>query len=197
MRAMIDVDDTIADTQVFLLEEINKTVATPFLFDEMTREHREDNDHLDYGKKVWEILKQPQLMAQVKPYPSALDSMWDLWLSGWDLHIVSSRQEPLHTCTRQWLKDHGFESIIEKIHPRPTYTKGSKFKVDVAREVGFTVAFDDTFDVCVTLAAVVPKVYMIDKPWNRGYDDELPNNVIRVNAFTEGVSELLNETAAS
>lgn len=189
-KVLVDVDDTIADTQHVLIEQVNGRLGTSFTFDAMTREHREKEIE-GWAKTVREILTEPEVMLTTKPSEGALEAFRFLVSSGYEAHIVSSRQEPLHDATAKWLHLHGFARHIHRIHPRPTSERGADFKVRIAKEQGFSAAFDDTFDVVVALTAVVPSVYLIDKPWNRGHDDELPPNAIRVEDFSHGVTDFL------
>jgi uncharacterized HAD superfamily protein len=205
MKVLIDVDDTISETQTVLLKHINEELGADFTYDEMTRAHRakEFAHNADsktvqrvekWGNAVRGLLKRPDVMATCEPCEGALDAMIDLYWSGYDLHIVSSRQDPLHRTTEEWLIKHGFRNFIEQIHPRPSDERGTDFKVRVAREQRFGLAFDDTFEVCAALAEVVPVVYLIDRPWNRGHDDELPDNVTRVDSFQDGVRHYLAQS---
>lgn len=189
-RVLVDVDDTLSDTQLVLIREVEQITGKHFAFDEMTRAHREKE--IDgWGKAVREVLKNPAAMLTCQPSHLALEGLSLLHAGGFEPHIVSSRQEPLHETTAAWLDQHGFATYVAAVHPRLNGEGGNEFKVRIAREQNFRAAFDDTFEVAVALAAVVPTVYMIDKPWNRGHDEELPTNVERVESFYDGVEEFL------
>lgn len=188
---LVDLDDTIGATQVNMLDHMNTTYGTAYTYEGMTREHREKYDS-PYGRYVGEILRQPDIMAKVQPFPGALEALTELRDNGYDVHIVSARKEPLHDCTLKWLNDHGFDKIISQVHPRPGRESGKSWKRRIAEEYKFVAAFDDTFDVCQELGYVEGlNVYMIDKPWNRGFDSELPPTVARVEDLSVGVQRFL------
>lgn len=189
-RVLVDLDDTLSDTQVVLIREVARLTGHTFKFDEMTRAHREKEIE-PWGGGVREVLKNPDVMLTCQPSHLALEGLSLLRAGGFETHIVSSRQEPLHEATAAWLDQHGFAKYVSAIHPRLNGEGGNSFKVRIAREQEFLAAFDDTFEVVVALADVVPTVYMIDKPWNRGHDEELPSNVKRVESFYDGVEEFL------
>lgn len=189
-RVLVDVDDTLSDTQLVLIREVGRMTGQTFKFDEMTRAHREKE--IDgWGEGVRQVLNDPEVMLTCQPSHLALEGLSLLHAGGFEPHIVSSRQEPLHEATATWLDQHGFAKYVSAIHPRLNGESGNSFKVRIAREQQFRAAFDDTFEVVVALAEVVPVVYVIDKPWNRGHDEELPDNVERVESFYDGVEEFL------
>lgn len=200
-KVLVDVDDTIAATQKHMLAEVNSQFGRKYVWEQMDRSMREKHDH-DYGELVWKILNQPDTMGAVSPLPNSLEAMEALHNAGHEIHIVSARKEMLHKVTEDWLQAHGFVDYIERIHPRPAVGKttteslknGRYWKRSIAEEIGFAAAFDDTFDVCLELGQVPDlSVYMIDKPWNRGYDEELPESVVRYGDFKEAVDHFLME----
>lgn len=203
---LCDVDDTILDTQLVLIERARDLTGEEWIYDDMTRDYRaKEFAHNDsgeaerrvtlWGDTVREILKEPDTMMKCQPSDGALKALLDLHYRGRDVHIVSARQTPLHDVTERALFEHGFIEGVHSIHSRPTGERGTDFKVRVANEIGFEACFEDTFEVAVALAESehAPWVYLIDKPWNRGYDDELPYTVRRVSSFAHGVETYLRE----
>jgi len=138
---------------------------------------------------VQKYLSQPKLIEKVLPYEDALEAMQKLATAGYEIHIASSRKEPLHQSTIKWLKQHGFDRYIERIHPRSSEKMGHEFKKETAQLTGAVAAFDDTLGVARAMAEVIPMVYLINKPWNQG---KLPENIIRVSSFTEAVNIFLS-----
>lgn len=186
---LVDIDDTISQTQRVLLEHVNKVSSQKYLFDELTRKFREDK-RSEYDQLVQPILEQADIILQTAPYIDALEGMKKLKHAGYDIHIASSRKENLHETTKDWLKLHGFIDFVSRIHPRSSEQKGNMFKISAAKTVGARAAFDDTLEVVNALADVVPVVYLIDQPWNRD-SGELPPNVTRVKSFSNGVDIFL------
>lgn len=184
-NALIDVDDTIAETQALFIEETNRRHGTTYAFDKMTRAYRENTADQFWDDAVHTLLKEPEVMSRCVPSDGALSGIVTLLEAGWHNHIVTARKADLQTTTETWLSDRGFWNSVHKYHVRGD-ERGAEFKVRVAEEVGFDAAFDDTLEIALALAPVVETVYLIDKPWNRGFDDELPNNIVRVGNFLAG-----------
>ncbi len=184
---LVDIDDTLADTKVKMLEYINRNGDKTYQYHELTQEFR-DGKIPDYEKLVQEYLSQPKLIEEILPYEDALEAIQRLEAAGYEIHIVSTRKEPLHKSTIRWLTLHGFDKHIERIHPRSSEKIGHKFKKETAELVSAVAAFDDTLGVARAMAEVIPAVYLINKPWNQG---KLPKNIIRVSSFVEAVNIFL------
>jgi uncharacterized HAD superfamily protein len=191
---LVDVDDTIAETQRLLIEHINAELGAEYKFEEMDRRYREDldDDTRQWTEAVWAALKKPDLMQTMAPSDNALEAMEVLVENEFVPHIVTARKKLLFEPTKKWLKQHGFHRYYELMHPRRDGESGVEFKLRVAREVGFVAGFDDTYEVVVALSEVIPTMYLIDKPWNNGDDCPLPSNVVRVASFSHGAQHLLN-----
>lgn len=186
---LVDIDDTLAQTQKHNLEYIKNTHGKNYKFAEMTRGFREGKNK-QYDHLVGKFLKNEQLVREIKPYSFALNALKQLHNAGHSIHIASSRKENLHKVTEDWLHEHGFADYIHHIHPRYSEHKGKEFKVKTVIENNITIAFDDTWDVAEALAEADVRVYLIHKPWNK--DEQLPKNIIRVDNFAEGVKMFLN-----
>jgi uncharacterized HAD superfamily protein len=188
---LIDVDDTVAETQVFLLEKINALTDGSFTFEGMTRAHRENApEHKIWNENVWELMRQPDEWAIIEPSPGAVEGFEELIGHGDTPHIVTARKSQLFKTTDAWLKRFGFWFSGIKVHRRRDNERGVEFKCRVADEIGFAAAFEDTLDVALELAKHVKTVYLIDKPWNRF--DDLPTNVVRVASFADGVQRYIH-----
>jgi uncharacterized HAD superfamily protein len=186
---MVDVDDTISDTQRLFLREIERQFKTRYNYDDLTPDFR-TGGALEYEAYIQRLLKQPSTMAATEPYKGARQALESLHQAGFQVHIVSSRKEVLHGITADWLKRYGFNQYVTKIHPRPGDVNGSRFKLMVAKSIKAKVAFDDTLDVVVELAQAGVEGYLIDKPWNR-VEQPLPAKVIRANSFVAAVELFL------
>jgi uncharacterized HAD superfamily protein len=191
-RALVDIDDTIADTQKMLIEKVSENTGHKYVFEEMDRDYREgDGEHTKLWREaVWDILKRPDVMITVSPSKGALEAIVELGNNGVDPDIVTARKQILADATGEWLETHGFAHHIHQRPIREDGESGVEFKLRVARENNYDVAFDDTYDVAVALADIIPTVYLIHKPWNDGHP--LKENMIRVNSFSEGVRHYLD-----
>ena len=188
LAVLIDIDDTLADSQTVLLEHVNRVSSRPYTLSYLTQASREDDDD-EYNKHVRELLRRPEIVASYQPFYDALQAVTRLHAAGYAVHICSSRKENLHETTTDWLAEHGFAPFIAKVHPRMSINRGHDFKVSVARSVQAVVAFDDTYEVVVALSQVVPTVYLIERPWNQ--DGDTPDNVTRHTSFATAVFDFL------
>src|SRR5437588_4257029 len=125
---LVDIDDTLSETQVEILKYINSKSEREYIWDELTREFREGKDP-EYQKLVQEYLLQPELVGATLPYKDALDAIKKLHKNGYEIHIASSRKEMLHETTLTWLEKHGIINYIEKVHPRTSNKNDKDFKV--------------------------------------------------------------------
>jgi phosphoglycolate phosphatase-like HAD superfamily hydrolase len=187
---LVDIDDTLSDTQNPMLAYVNSKSSQPYTFDKMTREHREAGIP-EYENLVQEFLARPDLVSKCPPFSDALDAMRRLHEAGYEIHIVSSRKEPLHAITETWLAEHGFADYVHQIHPRSSTQKGKEFKRIVAERIKPVAGFDDTLEVAEVLAEAGFPIYLIDKPWNTG--DSLPQNITRADSFAAAVNDLLSK----
>ncbi len=186
---LVDIDDTLAQTQKHNLEYIKNHHGKEYKFAEMTKAFRE-GENKEYDQLVGKFLKDKQMVSEIEPYSFALDSLKKLHLAGHTIHIASARRENLHSVTEQWLQTHGFADYIHHIHPRSSLDKGKDFKVKVVKKNNITIAFDDTWDVSEALANAGVTVYLLHKPWNK--DEKLSDNIIRVDNFANGVEKYLS-----
>ena len=186
---LVDIDDTLSDTQVAMLRYVNSKSAQPYRFEELTRAHREEAVP-EYERLVQEFLADPQLVGQCRPYRTALAAMQQLHDAGYAIHIVSSRREPLHAVTTAWLKEHGFADYVDTIHPRSAQHTGKEFKQMIAGKIKPAAAFDDTLEVAEVLAGTGVLTYLIDRPWNAG--EPLPKNICRAETFAAAAADFLN-----
>jgi hypothetical protein len=163
---MVDMDDTLNAMQREVLRHIaRRTGENPgyWAMDADTIEQQRSRENA----LVQEFLGRPDLVMRGRPYRFALEGVRLLHQAGYRLHIVSSRQEPLHQATEDWLAQYGFRPYIHQIHRRYSMIRGRDFKTRVAAEIGAAVAFDDTPTVVEELVKHGTPVYLIRRPWNR------------------------------
>lgn len=163
---LIDVDDTINAMQVAMLRYVNEHSTRAYTYWQLTSNERESNNQ-DLDNLAQQYLSKPSLVVQSKPFPLALAGVRLLYEHGYQLHIVSSRKEPLHEATLSWLEKHGFSQYLTAVHHRPSSLPGHEFKVRISQRLHALSAFDDTKSVAEALAKIGIPVYLIRRPWNR------------------------------
>ncbi len=193
-NVLVDIDDTLADTQVAMLRYINQKSKRPYRFEELTREHRERSVP-EYDKLAKEFMDRPDLIARCTPCADALDALKRLHGAGFAIHIVSSRREPIHDITLEWLREHGFADYVTEVHPRSSKQSGREFKRLISEKIRPAAAFDDTMEVAEALSQIGVTVYLIHKPWNAS--ETLPRNVSHAETFAAAVNAFLSRDRAS
>ncbi len=190
LSVIVDIDDTISQTQRTYLEHVNRISPRPYAYELLTRESREVDGN-DYDTLVKQVMRNPAVVKSTVPYEDALDAVKRLHAAGVQIHIASSRKEDLHDVTLDWLAMHGFIDFVARVHGRLGSVSGNDFKVQAALACGAVAAFDDTYEVALAFAGVVPEVYLLDRPWNQS--GSLPQNVIRSPGFGEAVDLFLSK----
>ena len=182
-EVLVDIDDTIAQTQKVIVQKINSHLGRNLRLSDFTFEVREN-----LSPSVQEILKNffvdREAVLLVPVYPSALNGVKLLHENGYGIHFVSSRKSPTRYYTRDWLETHGFGPYIAEVHPRDRNLSGPEFKLSVARITQAEAAFDDQIRIAQTLAQNGLIVYLVSRPWN----SELKrwSNIKRVRSFKQG-----------
>lgn len=189
---IIDLDDTLAETTRAILQNVNSGLPNPIKWHDLTRDHREANDG-PYFDAVQAFLAEPERLLQYEPCEGAREALAHLAATGYDLHLVSARKEPLHEITIEWVGRHGLTEFFRAIHGRPAAERGFEFKLRVAGELQPVAAFDDTLEVAEALGGADISVYLIDKPWNVA--SRLPRRVRRVESFAMAAEHLLAMTS--
>jgi phosphoglycolate phosphatase-like HAD superfamily hydrolase len=185
---MVDIDDTLADTQTNLLAYVNARASRPYVYEQLTRRFRE-GAVAEYNRLVTEYLRQPTLVFAHILLPGSRRSLERLHEAGYAVHIVSSRKENLHEITRAWLVHHGLMAYVTTVHGRSAQVRGNAFKVAVAKATQAVAAFDDTYDVAEALADAGVEAYLMDRPWNQ--DEPLIPHMHRAESLEAAVDAFL------
>ncbi len=193
---LIDIDNTIAQTQQAYVAYANTLSPTPFIFETITREYADDMDDpfealvrgfitsTDYANTV----------EAIAPYPGILKAFQDLYGAGFRLCVASSRIENWHQPTAQWLETHGLLPYVDSLFLRTQDIDSADFKRAVAELAGVHYAFDDSAHTS-SLLPFVKAFYLIEQPWNR--DASALEHVVRVKDFETGVRQLLGAAQPS
>lgn len=188
---LIDIDNTIAQTQHAYIRYANTLSNKPFIFEEITREYADDAadpfEALVRGFIASTDYK--NTVEAIEPYPGIREAFALLHGAGLKLCVASSRIEGWHQPTAQWLDTHGLLPYVDSLYLRTQDIDSGDFKQAVAALCGARYAFDDSASTGKLLAAM-DTFYLIDQPWNR--DTVLPNHMLRVESFKYGVLHLLS-----
>lgn len=183
--ALVDVDDTLAATQRSILSYLRRHHDMNYRFHDISEDFREGR-HREYQTLVNRFLSYAENSYRIPLLPSAKIGLHRLSDAGYQIHIFSSRKEPLHAATERWLSKHDLLSYINEIHPRYSHQSSTEFKLSVAKRTKADIAFDDTHSIALTLANSGLRTFLIKKPWNRNNFEQ--SNLVKVRNFNHGVS---------
>jgi phosphoglycolate phosphatase-like HAD superfamily hydrolase len=186
---MVDVDDTIADTQHAFIAYLEATGrGGQYTYAGITRAMRENHD-AHYRELVWEFLTHSGTLANLRPLPGCLAALRRLVGAGYAVHITTSRTIEASQLTRNWLEHHGVAELATAVHLRPAEATRNGFKVDMALAIKAVAAFDDAYDAALALAEANVWTYLLTRPWNA--KEPLPAGAQRAASFPGAVTQLL------
>lgn len=191
ITVLIDIDNTIAQTQHAYIRYANAFSDKPFIFEEITREYADDiNDPFEALVRGFITSKDyKNTVEAIAPYPGIREAFELLHSAGFRLCVASSRIEDWHKATAQWLDTHGLLPYVDDLYLRTQDINSSDFKQAVAACCGARYGFDDSASTG-KLLDMMDTFYLIDQPWNRNIS--LPSYMLRVRSFKEGVLHLLS-----
>jgi uncharacterized protein len=189
MRIGIDLDETISDSIVGIMNLHNKQYGTSL--------RREDFDSYVFTdilgvskeearKRVDEFFSVRHVKA-IPPIEGSLEAINLLKSKGHELYIITgrgrAREDVLHT--EAWLEEH-FPQIFAGVHYAnvlgPDGTLKTRTKSEIAKSLRVELMIDDVLDFARDCGEAGIKTFLFDRPWNQS---ELPPNVARVFSWEE------------
>ncbi len=185
---IVDIDDTIADTQAAIIDFIFRRTGERVPLEYFTEAVRRDRSG-EYAELVTQFLNTPEVVRDVAPLADARRALKRLRAAGYRIHIMSSRAEPLHRVTEKWLKNHGFADSVHEIHPRSVSVPSSEYKRRLADRIKPAAIFEDAYDIVALLASAGITAYLITRPWNASRT-KLPSGFTLGYSVWEGVEHV-------
>lgn len=175
---IVDIDNTLADTQGAFLEYITKVSGRTIPKGSIKTELRGDGLewYEPFAKEFITSTQYEDTVLTVKPYPTSLEAMRILGTLG-NVHIVSSRINNWHDATYTWLERHNLSSEVKSIHLRDASEKSVDFKRRVLVELETDYLFDDSTDIALGLKDIVDMIYLIAQPWNEKFNLASENKI--------------------
>lgn len=130
-------------------------------------------------------LASPDVWKDTPSYPGACRSARMLGLNT-DLHIVTSRSDC--RTAREWLRRRAIRFRALEAMPLAA-------KVAYADQHRLEAFFEDNLQAALDLASVVPRVYLVKRPWNAVPANALPQNILRSD-LSSAVADYLNRETA-
>jgi len=185
----IDIDDVIFPFMINFLNFINKKNNTSFSFQEITDYHlwemekgisREDNvrDALEFQNSPY--FDEIDLIEETK---EILEEISHRYL----IHFITSRPEEIKNKTNALLKRNFPNKEFNVLYSGEVYG-GNLSKSEICKSHGISIIIEDNSDYAIDCAKKGIKVFLLDKPWNKDYEEH--ENITKVENWNEVLEEL-------
>lgn len=188
---LIDIDNTIAKTQIAYVKYANSRDSGRFFLEKITKEFNDDlNDEFDMLVHDFIVSTDYEsTVGSIEPYESVAQAFSILVDHGYEICVASSRIPNWHEPTVHWLDRHGLLAFISRLYLRSEDTDSLTFKNLVARSTGAVSSFDDSPQTALG-CPFIKNFYLIDQPWNRNIPRR--SNIIRMASFYSAVYAFLD-----
>jgi 5'(3')-deoxyribonucleotidase len=188
----IDMDGVVADYQTGFNRVLYKVTGRT-----VPMEHKSWDWPLDYGYTKEEIKATEQAIhesstfwRELPSYPETDTVMFWLrkrWVEGDDIYFLTSRKGvAAKDQSVEWLDQ--FNAYVGGGVPNPTVIV-SKKKGLICKALDVDYFLDDKPSFCIDVALESPRTacYLLDRPWNQGFEDQHVTRVKSVVGFADGV----------
>ena len=187
--AVIDIDNTIADTQNSIRQFLEEKGVNPARLHAYSNEFRDDLDE-DYSGYIAEYIyseNYEETVFRIPLFPGSLEALETL-SKICDIYVVSSRINNWHNPTHEWLKSQQINNFIKGCFLRDKSEASLAFKMRVIEKLDADIVFEDSLEVVRSLSDTT-RSYLIDQTWNR--DVRVTDRYMRFNSFSDSVSAFI------
>jgi 5'(3')-deoxyribonucleotidase len=185
MKIGIDLDEVLADFLSAFIEYHNATHQTSLKQEDFLSYGFEDACGKTEEEMVDDIhnFHQTPYFKKLKPIAGAPESL-RLLKPGNELFIITSRQDSIAAATKEWVWRY-FPDIFSDVFLTNHYAKSgnTKSKKEFCDLLKLDILIDDQLAFALECLAPERKVFLFDRPWNRGA--ELPAGISRVYSWPE------------
>lgn len=193
----IDLDETIVHSFEPMIRHINKKYGSALELDHLI--HHDwwtiSGFPIDMATIVheWEILSiMDPSENNFLPVSESKEVLLSLKEAGYELHIITARNEVTRKKSTQTWIDRNFPGIFSWIHYSSHYSDGDRRdKSEICKLLDIKVVVDDNLDFALEMAEKGIEVYVLDRPWNR-HRTEFHNSITRVQDWKKIEQNLLN-----
>jgi hypothetical protein len=187
-RIGIDIDGVLTDTRSLVYKSLARRHSR--IFGNLTN-HNIVN-HPKFNQYKDEFYGEPANILDATPLPGTLHAVRLLAhpkTVTTEIHIVSLRNNALHEATRLWLERYKFLRYIHSEHVHlGEPALGTKFKTDIAREVGLSTFYDDSENIILAMASLGLFSYYVTYESNINIANK---NIHSVRSLIEGVKHFI------
>ncbi|HRX63843.1 MAG TPA: hypothetical protein P5060_01930 [Candidatus Absconditabacterales bacterium] len=124
------------------------------------------------------------LWNKIKPVSGAKTKLKEFKKKGYKLHVVTARHFLLRFATGVWLY-FNYKHIFSSIEFANFFTRFSTKKSEICKKIGADFIIEDNLENAIDCANAGVKVYLIDKPWNQGYDKKKHKGIVKIYSRSE------------
>jgi uncharacterized HAD superfamily protein len=185
MKIGIDLDDTLSDSRLNMIEFHNKIYGTNFKIEDIKKYNFWENWGGTLETTIDELEKfhKTDYAKNIRPIKDAKEILEKLKKNN-ELYIITARSNDLKKETEEWVEKY-FPDIFSKIYFTNEYSHGGikETKKNTCDNLDIDIFIEDNLDFALECAEPSRKVFLIDRPWNQ--TDKLPSNVNRVYSWKE------------
>ena len=180
-RLGLDCDGVLSNFARFTLARINRELGTSLRLRDWRPIVSDDPLVKAAAAIVWRMMGDPEIWAQVPPYPGTARRVAAL-RERYDIYVVTAMPPQFADVRAEWLLRHGVP------HERLVAVDDPAEKVGVAQELGLCAFVEDLAPTAEDMAAAGIESYLVRRPWNA----ELPlKNGVRRGTWGQILARLL------
>lgn len=191
MKIGIDIDDSLTQTSIRIIEWHNAAYGTTLTYEDVTTQQFSElfkitKEETTRRVNEWFATGAILTLEPMLGVPETLPQIASMY----DVYFVTARLPNRATATKAWLSKY-LTGVEEKIHYafNPYRGSGGKTKLEICKELGIELLIEDSEAFAVECAEAGITVLLLNHPWNRHIDHP---NVYRVNDWFEIQTWLTN-----
>lgn len=193
MNIAVDIDDVLANYMEQFLDFQKERYGRRLHFEDCDTYSLKTLFQMTEQEEVKQIheFHKSQYFENIKPLPSAQESLQELKAQEHTLYVITSRQNHIAEKTRKWI-DRYFPGIFEDVFITNEASLDKKHvkKIDVCKQINANTIIEDSPSNANDAARERIQAVLMDKPWNQMESE--PEGLYRMNNWSEALSVLLN-----
>lgn len=195
-RIGIDLDETIAWSFEPMIRHINQKYGSSLELDHLT--HHDWWTIPDFPIDSSTVTQEWSILGALDPFEERFlpvigskEVLSFLKKSGYELHIITARNEATRKeTTRKWV-DRNFPGIFSGIHFSSHYSDGDRRnKSEICKMLDIHTVVDDNLDFALEMTEKEIDVFVLERPWNR-HRKEVHQRIMRFKDWQEIGQNLL------
>lgn len=186
----IDCDDVLSETIDALLEHYDYNIKGKTITRDLVTAHEFDNiEEYSYSfeeryEKDLDFFLNHDALNKIKPVKWAKEKLLEFKEKWYKMYVVTWRPEELRQHTNDWIDMHYpnfFEDIFFLNLDKPTGTP----KSEICMKINAKFLVDDDLRFSKDVAKNWIKVYLMDKPWNQDYKENIDKWIVKIKDWNE------------